>query len=133
MEPVTVPAAPQNVSFISVMVALGKFVGQIVNLRPIGNRPGEAEHALTTVHGRGASKSGRRVGNPPQINNLPHKAPGGCRYFRGRMPRVSSMVRNWPAATLANCCRAPLGHSTSSDTVTVLPSPKVSARSLAEQ
>src|ERR1035437_9431553 len=36
------------------------FVGQIVNLRPIVNRPG-------------GSKRGRRISNPPQVSNLPHK------------------------------------------------------------
>src|ERR1019366_9188377 len=54
-------------------------------------------------------------------------------HFLGTMPRVSSMVRNWLADTLANCWRAPEGHSTSTDAVAAFPSPKVNARSLAEQ
>ena len=39
-------------------------VGQVVNLRPIVNRPGAA-----------CAKAARRVNNPPQVDNLPHVRP----------------------------------------------------------
>ena len=44
------------------------YVGQVVNLRRIGNPPGGGSHALGFV-----LTVGRRVANPPQIDNLPHK------------------------------------------------------------
>jgi len=38
------------------------FGGQVVNLRRIGNPPVGVTHA-----------AGRRINNPPQVHNLPHK------------------------------------------------------------
>jgi len=47
-------------------------VGQVVNLRRIGNPPAEyCGHGYQ--HGPLAAASRRRINNPPQIANLPHK------------------------------------------------------------
>ena len=45
-------------------------VGQVFNLRPIFNRPGE--RSSPALPGGLCDCVGRRVENPPQVNNLPH-------------------------------------------------------------
>ena len=52
------------------------YVEQVVNLRRIGNPPAEVPCKSSGVFGGSAG----RIGNPPQIANLPHKdsAEGGA-------------------------------------------------------
>ena len=43
-------------------------VGQVVNLRPIGNRPGGRVRPFR----KGRHQFNRRISNPLQVDNLPH-------------------------------------------------------------
>jgi len=62
--------------FLTSFLAL---VGQVVNLRRIGNPPAarfdEPPRGRQQMHGRLAAASRRRINNPPQIANLPHNHP----------------------------------------------------------
>jgi hypothetical protein len=49
-----------------------RIVGQIGNLRRIVNPPRDAPASVPVVAALPAP-SGRRITNPPQVNNLPHK------------------------------------------------------------
>ena len=57
-------------------------MGQVGNLRPIGNRPSALVHDLR-----------RRVNNPPQVANLPHNMTDP-REVRDEPPPV---LGSWPA------------------------------------
>jgi len=48
------------------------YVGQIVNLRRIVNPPARCAASRFALCIRGVSNCGRRIANPPQVNNLPH-------------------------------------------------------------
>jgi len=53
-----------------------RFVGQVANLRRIGNPPAALSRSATATVAkcwRLAAHRGRRISNPPQVNNLPHK------------------------------------------------------------
>jgi len=50
-------------------------VGQVVNLRRIGNPPGGSEPVPAL--GAGDSNCGRRIANPPQFDKLPHRGDTG--------------------------------------------------------
>ena len=53
-------------------------MGQIVNLRRIGNPPALAPTSTAGL----ALEIGRRIANPPQVANLPHKKiVAGCDGF----------------------------------------------------
>ena len=54
--------------------SMNRHVGQVVNLRRIGNPPAAIWMVLPPARpGWLAAASRRRINNPPQVNNLPHK------------------------------------------------------------
>jgi len=50
---------------------MSKDVGQVCNLRPIGNRPPD-ETDMVAVYGTDNGRPNRRIANPPQDAILPH-------------------------------------------------------------
>jgi len=55
-------------------VLVGQIANQIANLGRIVNPPARCA-ASQSVWAALPARSGRRIANPPQVNNLPHKHP----------------------------------------------------------
>src|SRR5258708_1767600 len=85
-------ADPTNTT---IAAAASTFVGQVVNLRRIGNPPVEPCGQATNASALAAASRGR-INNPPQVNNLPHKLIAGlqpCRPGCGSPERRSAAPR----------------------------------------